>query len=138
MLRAAGSSSSSRSNRSSRPSEMGSLNNLNVLNDLNVWNIPERKACLRGEYFLSSGSIWAGTHKESIARAPPGSSLIHPFDDRGDALADTDAHGGEAEAAAAFFHFVNKRRHDPGAAAAQRVAEGDGAAVDVELVEIDA
>jgi len=22
---------------------------LNVLNDLNVWNIPERKACLRGE-----------------------------------------------------------------------------------------
>jgi len=25
------------------------LNNLNVLNDLNVWNIPERKACLRDE-----------------------------------------------------------------------------------------
>jgi hypothetical protein len=43
MLRAAGSSSSS------RPSEMSSLNNLNVLNDLNVWNMPERKACLRGE-----------------------------------------------------------------------------------------
>ena len=87
---------------------------------------------------FSSGSIWAGTHEASIARAAPGSPLIHPFDDRGDALADTDAHGGEAEAAAAFFHFVNKRRHDPGAAAAQRVAEGDGAAVDVELVEIDA
>ena len=31
---------------------MGSLNNLNVLNDLNVWNIPERKACLRGETVL--------------------------------------------------------------------------------------
>jgi len=28
---------------------MCSLNHLNVLNDLNVWNIPELKACLRGE-----------------------------------------------------------------------------------------
>jgi len=26
---------------------------LNGLNDLNVWNIPERKACLRGETLLS-------------------------------------------------------------------------------------
>ena len=25
------------------------MNNLNILNDLNVWNIPARKACLRGE-----------------------------------------------------------------------------------------
>ena len=76
-----------------------------------------------------------GAREHARAR---GSPLIHPFDNRGDALADADAHGGEAVAAAAFFHFVNKRRHDPGAAAAQRVAEGDGAAVDVELIEIDA
>ena len=53
----AGSSSSSRSNRSSRPSDMGSLHNLNVLTDLNVWNIPERKACLRGENLFREDTL---------------------------------------------------------------------------------
>jgi len=33
--------------------EKGSLNGLNVLNDLNVWNIPERRVCVRGETELS-------------------------------------------------------------------------------------
>ena len=56
-LRAAGLSSSSRSNRSSRPSDMGSLHNLNVLTDLNVWNMPERKACLRGENLFREDTL---------------------------------------------------------------------------------
>src|SRR3990172_13203729 len=59
------------------------------------------------------------------------------FDDGGDALADTDAHGRETITAAAFFHFVNQRRHYARAAAAKRMAEGDGAAVHVQLIQVD-
>ena len=33
---------------------------------------------------------------------------VDPFDDRGDALADADAHGRQAIAAAALLHFMNQ------------------------------
>ncbi len=45
------------SRSSSRPSDMGSLHNLNVLTDLNVWNMPERKACLRGENLFREDTL---------------------------------------------------------------------------------
>src|SRR6185436_14466299 len=70
--------------------------------------------------------------------APLYGRSLHPFDDGGNALADADAHGREAVAAAAPFHFVQQRRHHPGAAAAERVSKGDGAAVDVQFIQIDA
>src|ERR1700746_3025158 len=63
---------------------------------------------------------------------------IDSLDNGGDALSDADAHGRQAIAAAALFHFVNQRRHDPGAAATERMTQGDGAAVDVQFLEIDA
>ena len=60
--------------------------------------------------------------------------MVDPFDDRRDALADTDAHGGKAVAAAALAHFMDQRRHDARAAATERMAEGNGTAVDVQLI----
>jgi len=63
---------------------------------------------------------------------------IHSFNDRGNTLADADAHGRQAIAASAFLHFMHQGRHHARAAAAERMAQGDGAAVDVELVQIDA
>ena len=45
---------------------MGSLNYLNVLNDLNVWNIPERKACLRGETVLSCQFNNLGSARQKV------------------------------------------------------------------------
>ena len=65
-------------------------------------------------------------------------ALIHALDHGSDALTDANTHRGETVATAAFCHFMNQRRHDPRAAAAQRMAESYGAAIDVELVQIDA
>lgn len=57
--------------------------------------------------------------------------LMNAFDNRGDALSHTDTHRREAIAAAAPFHFVNEGCHEPRAAAAEGMTEGNGAAVDV-------
>lgn len=57
--------------------------------------------------------------------------LVNAFDNGGDALPHADTHSGEAIATAAPFHFVNECRHEPCAAAAERVTESDSAAVDV-------
>lgn len=57
--------------------------------------------------------------------------LMDGFDDRGNALPYADAHGCQAVATAALFHFVNERGHDPGAAATEGMTEGNGSAVDV-------
>ena len=63
---------------------------------------------------------------------------IYSLNDRGDALAYPDAHGCETVAAAALFHFMDQGRQHARAAAAERMAESDGATVDVELVHVDA
>ena len=63
--------------------------------------------------------------------------LVESLDDGGDALADADAHGRQTIAAAALLHLVNERRHDSCATATQRMTERDGAAVDVQFLEID-
>ena len=59
------------------------------------------------------------------------------FDNGGDALPDADAHGREAIATAALFHFVDECCHDPCAAAAEGVAESNSPAVDVQFLGID-
>ena len=48
------------------------------------------------------------------------------------------AHHLQAVAAAGALEFVEQRRHQLGARAAERVAEGDGATVDVHLVHVGA
>ena len=54
----------------------------------------------------------------------------------GDALPDPDAHGGRRPAAAAALQLVQQRGGDPGARAAERMADRDRAAVDVDQVGI--
>src|SRR5581483_5511082 len=54
-----------------------------------------------------------------------------------DSLADADAHRRDAVAAAAPLHLVEQRRHNARAAAAERVAERDRAAVDVDTAHIE-
>src|SRR5919198_4273745 len=55
----------------------------------------------------------------------------YPLEDRGDALAHADAHGGEAVAVAATRHLVHQGRGQTRAAAAEGMAERNGAAVRV-------
>ena len=57
----------------------------------------------------------------------------HAFKDHRDALADADAHRRQAERGVAVVHGVDERRGDAGAACAERVADGDRAAADVDL-----
>src|SRR5581483_9067896 len=74
------------------------------------------------------------------AARPDGASVerasVDPLDDRGDALAEADAHGLEPVTSAASLQLVQQRGHQAGAGAAERVAEGDGAAVDVHPLRV--
>src|SRR6185369_1693028 len=54
-----------------------------------------------------------------------------------DPLADPDAHRGEAEPAAAPAQLVDEHRHQPGAAGAKRVSEGNRPAIDVDRLGIE-
>src|SRR5699024_2513084 len=60
------------------------------------------------------------------------------FDDGGHAHAAADAQRDEGEAAAGAVQLVDGGAGDHGAGGAERVAHGDGAAVDVELLVGDA
>ena len=60
------------------------------------------------------------------------------LDDHGHALAAADAHRLEAEGLVGVLEAVEQGGHDAGPGLAEGVAEGDGAAVDVELVPADA
>src|SRR5947208_209972 len=64
--------------------------------------------------------------------------LRHVLDDDGDALAAADAGRAEPEAAAAATQLVEEVRGDARARGAQRVAERDGAAVDVGALAVEA
>src|SRR6516165_3664799 len=67
-----------------------------------------------------------------------GVTALHGLDQHGAALAAADAFGGDALLDAAALHGVDEMQHDAVAARAHGMAEADGAAVDVELVAIDA
>src|SRR5207248_2704803 len=62
------------------------------------------------------------------------SSLADAFDDHGHALTAADAHGLESDVLVERLEVVDERRHDAGAGHTERVAQGDSAAVGVELV----
>src|SRR5262245_27245984 len=62
----------------------------------------------------------------------------HRLDQHGAALAAADAFGGDALLDAAALHGVDEMQHDAVAARAHGMAQPDGAAVDVELVALDA
>ena len=59
------------------------------------------------------------------------------FEDGGQTLADADAEGGDAVLAAAAAQLADEGAGEAGAGAAERVAEGDRAAVDVEALLLD-
>jgi len=59
---------------------------------------------------------------------------VGAFEQAGGTLAAADAHGDDGVAALAAFELVQRRGGELGAGAAERVAQRDGAAVDVELV----
>ena len=77
----------------------------------------------------------AGADAAASARCERLAQALH---DHGHALAAADAHRLEAERLARVLEPVEQRGHDAGAGLAERVAEGDGAALDVELVPADA
>jgi hypothetical protein len=55
------------------------------------------------------------------------------LDDERDALADSDAHGAERVAPAGAAELVHRGRDEARAAGAERVAEGDGAAIGIHV-----
>src|SRR5438270_7799956 len=71
-------------------------------------------------------------------RTPPWSSTAEPFDDGDVGLAAAFAHGLQAVAAAGALELVEQGCHQADAGGAQRVAQGDGATVDVDLGEVGA
>ena len=77
---------------------------------------------------FSSGS-WS--HGRPISG--PKTGYAEALDDGGVGHAAALAHRLQAVAAAGALELVEQRGHQPGAGAAERVAEGDGAAVDVDL-----
>src|SRR5438093_11247661 len=65
-------------------------------------------------------------------------ALPRLLDHRGHSLAHAHAHGGQPEAGAPAPHLVHQGGDEAGAAGSEGMAEGDGPAVDVEPLEIDA
>src|SRR5690606_23737605 len=63
---------------------------------------------------------------------------LEPLDDGDVGLAAALAHGLQAVAAAGAFELVEQRGHEAGTGGAERVAERDGPAVDVDLLVRDA
>src|SRR5438105_10815211 len=80
------------------------------------------------------------TSRVRTSRAGPACSCLgEPLDDHGHALAAADAHRLEADRLVEGLEVVDQGAHDPGARHAERVPQGDGPAVGVELVlDVDA
>src|SRR5438309_10062482 len=83
------------------------------------------------------GRVVGGVTDRSGGSRPQNGELQR-LDQGGVALAATAAEGGGAEPAAAAAQRVDQRHDDPGAGHADRVAKGDGAAVDVDDLVGDA
>src|SRR5690606_28767273 len=60
--------------------------------------------------------------------------LSHTLKNGGDTLTQTDAHSGHADGAAILLHHVQQGAGDPRTGAAEGVTQGDGAAVEVDLL----
>ncbi len=83
----------------------------------------------------TAGGNGGSPHRAGKSRKPESAGL-RPLPQAGDALADPDAHGGGRLPAAAPLQLVQQRGGDPGARAAERVADRDRAAVDVDQVRV--
>ena len=90
-----------------------------------------------------SGVKTDSTAVSSISHEPPRTVVsvviahLHAFEDSSGAHAAAHAHRDQAVTRLSPPHFVEKRRRQLGAGAAERVAERDGAAVDVQSLRID-
>src|SRR4051794_35592402 len=73
----------------------------------------------------------------SPERSARRAARLDSFEDGGEALADADAEGGDPVLAAAAAQLAAEGAGEAGAGAAERVAEGDRAAVDVEPLFVD-
>src|SRR4051812_14227040 len=86
---------------------------------------------------MNSPRSTTSDHGTVIISAGGGGSA-QALEDHGHALAAADAHGLEAELLVPALQAVEQRRGDPRTGGAERVAQRDRAAVDVEPVEVDA
>ncbi len=80
----------------------------------------------------------AAQARDCAARERPRPFPSHRLDQHGAALAAADALGGDTLLDAEPLHRIDEVEHDAVAARPDRMTEPDGAAVDVELVAIDA
>ena len=71
-------------------------------------------------------------------RAPVPGPPLDALQQHGRALADADAHGGEADLGVFAFHPAEQGDGDPGAGGPERVAQGDRAAVAVHDLRVEA
>src|SRR5260370_18456702 len=78
----------------------------------------------------------ASPPRAMILRCSCGSyrNLLHPLDNRGNALPNADTHGCQAVAPAAPLQLMQEGHHNPCAAAAERVTQRDSPAVNVEFL----
>src|SRR3546814_2609744 len=88
-------------------------------------------------FFCPGGLIQSNRDAEFPLRSPVGWSSV-ALDAHGDAHAAADAQGGEAFLGVAALHFIQQGHQHAGARGADRMADGNGAAVDVHLVGIPA
>src|SRR5438270_11332170 len=88
--------------------------------------------------FILPPSAFILSSAPSLAVGLPLGSESDALEDDGDALTAADAGRGEAVATAAALEFVKGREHESSARRAERVAEGDCAAVDVRLRAVEA
>src|SRR5207248_2004394 len=77
--------------------------------------------------------VWGGR----AARNDAGSDDLQALDDGDVGLAAAFAHGLEAVTPAGALELVEQRGHEAGTSGAERVTEGDGAAVHVDLAEVE-
>ena len=95
----------------------------------------------RGRLALAKGAPTRTSYRPNGCQKPDSSmppAALHPFHEQGRPLADPDAHGGQATAAVGAFEPPHQGDQEPGSGAAQRVTEGDGAAVGVHDVRVEA
>src|SRR5947209_7187462 len=81
------------------------------------------------------GSV-ARRHGGIAARKDAGSDELQALDDGDVGLAAAFAHGLEAVTPAGALELVEQRGHEAGTSGTERVTEGDGAAVHVDLAEV--
>src|SRR5690606_35757500 len=89
-----------------------------------------------GPVFSAKGLIFRHSRRDGKGDLPAEKAFSDRFNHHGDPLAAADAEGGQAVLLVPPLQLVQKGEQDPGSAGADGMAEGDGAAVDVENVAV--